>query len=53
MKKRLMKGLLVSACALLAACAVITVNVYFPEKAACRPVPRSAGATGKTPEQAL
>jgi len=34
MKRRLMKWLLVSACSLLAACAVITVNVYFPEKAA-------------------
>ena len=34
MKTRFMKGLLAIACFLLAACAVITVNVYFPEKAA-------------------
>jgi uncharacterized protein len=34
MKKRVLKWLLVSTCSLLAACAVITVNVYFPEKAA-------------------
>jgi len=34
MKTRFLKWLLVTACFLLAACAVITVNVYFPEKAA-------------------
>jgi len=34
MKRRFLKGMLVAACSLLAACAVITVNVYFPEKAA-------------------
>ncbi|GFO67254.1 lipoprotein [Geomonas limicola] len=34
MKRRLLKCLLAGACSLLAACAVITVNVYFPEKAA-------------------
>jgi uncharacterized protein len=34
MKRRMMKWLSVAACSLLAACAVITVNVYFPEKAA-------------------
>lgn len=34
MKTRFLKGLLAIACFLLAACAVITVNVYFPEKAA-------------------
>jgi uncharacterized protein len=34
MRTRFLKSLLVSACFLLAACAVITVNVYFPEKAA-------------------
>lgn len=33
MKVNLIKFLLVSASALLAACAIITVNVYFPEKA--------------------
>ncbi|BCS52715.1 DUF1318 domain-containing protein [Geobacter sp. SVR] len=34
MKTRLMKWLVVWLCGLFAACAVITVNVYFPEKAA-------------------
>jgi uncharacterized protein len=34
MKTRGMKWLVAVACSLLAACAVITVNVYFPEKAA-------------------
>ena len=34
MKTGFSKWLLISACALLTACAVITVNVYFPEKAA-------------------
>jgi uncharacterized protein len=34
MKTRILKWLLVLSCFLLAACAVITVNVYFPEKAA-------------------
>ncbi|GFO58536.1 lipoprotein [Geomonas silvestris] len=34
MKRRLLKCLLAAACSVLAACAVITVNVYFPEKAA-------------------
>jgi len=34
MKKGFLKWLLAMACFLLAACAVITVNVYFPEKAA-------------------
>lgn len=34
MKRGLMKGVLALGCFLLAACAVITVNVYFPEKAA-------------------
>lgn len=34
MKKGLLRWLLASMCFLLAACAVITVNVYFPEKAA-------------------
>jgi uncharacterized protein len=34
MKKHLLPWLLAAACFLLAACAVITVNVYFPEKAA-------------------
>jgi uncharacterized protein len=34
MKTRALKCLLTIACFLLAACAVITVNVYFPEKAA-------------------
>jgi uncharacterized protein len=34
MKRRIGKLLLAFACSLLAACAVITVNVYFPEKAA-------------------
>jgi uncharacterized protein len=34
MKRGFSKWLLVIACFLLAACAVITVNVYFPEKAA-------------------
>lgn len=34
MKTRILKYLLALACFLLAACAVITVNVYFPEKAA-------------------
>ena len=34
MKTRFLKWLLASCCFLLAACAVITVNVYFPEKAA-------------------
>jgi hypothetical protein len=34
MKRRFLKLLLTIACFLLAACAVITVNVYFPEKAA-------------------
>jgi uncharacterized protein len=33
MKIKLIKWLLAGLCALLAACAVITVNVYFPEKA--------------------
>ncbi|HBG04933.1 MAG: DUF1318 domain-containing protein [Geobacteraceae bacterium GWC2_58_44] len=32
--KRFLRWLLTTACFLLAACAVITVNVYFPEKAA-------------------
>ena len=34
MRSRFLKGVLAIACFLLAACAVITVNVYFPEKAA-------------------
>jgi len=34
MKKGFLRWLLATACFLLAACAVITVNVYFPEKAA-------------------
>jgi uncharacterized protein len=34
MKKGLLKGLTALACFLFTACAVITVNVYFPEKAA-------------------
>jgi len=34
MKTRILKWFLVLSCFLLAACAVITVNVYFPEKAA-------------------
>jgi uncharacterized protein len=34
MKRRMMKMLLALSCFMLAACAVITVNVYFPEKAA-------------------
>jgi hypothetical protein len=34
MKTRVLKGLTAVACFLLTACAVITVNVYFPEKAA-------------------
>lgn len=34
MKIRLIKWLLAGGCGLLAACAIITVNVYFPEKAA-------------------
>lgn len=34
MKTGLSRWLLISACTLLTACAVITVNVYFPEKAA-------------------
>ena len=34
MKKRLLKVLTVMICFLISACAVITVNVYFPEKAA-------------------
>jgi uncharacterized protein len=34
MKTRILKWSLVLSCFLLAACAVITVNVYFPEKAA-------------------
>jgi hypothetical protein len=34
MKLRLIKWLLAGGCGLLAACAIITVNVYFPEKAA-------------------
>jgi len=34
MKTRLLRWLLACSCFLLAACAVITVNVYFPEKAA-------------------
>ncbi len=34
MKNMLLKWLLAGCCFLLAACAVITVNVYFPEKAA-------------------
>lgn len=33
MKTRLITWLLTALCALLAACAIITVNVYFPEKA--------------------
>jgi hypothetical protein len=33
MKTRLLKWLLAGLCAFLAACAIITVNVYFPEKA--------------------
>lgn len=33
MKTRILKLLLSCGCALLAACAIITVNVYFPEKA--------------------
>ena len=34
MKRGFLKSLFVSACLFLGACAVITVNVYFPEKAA-------------------
>ncbi|MBT1072157.1 DUF1318 domain-containing protein [Pelotalea chapellei] len=34
MKGRMMKWLITGVCGLLAACAIITVNVYFPEKAA-------------------
>lgn len=34
MKMKLIKWLLAGGCGLLAACAIITVNVYFPEKAA-------------------
>ena len=34
MKKQILKWLLAMCCFLLGACAVITVNVYFPEKAA-------------------
>jgi uncharacterized protein len=34
MKLKLIKWLLAGGCGLLAACAIITVNVYFPEKAA-------------------
>ncbi len=34
MKAKLVKWLLAGGCGLLAACAIITVNVYFPEKAA-------------------
>lgn len=33
MKTRVVKWLLAGLCAMLAACAIITVNVYFPEKA--------------------
>ncbi|HJV36624.1 DUF1318 domain-containing protein [Geomonas sp.] len=55
MRKMLMKWLLALSCFLLAACAVITVNVYFPEKAAkdayksldemlLKPGPKSPGA---------
>ncbi len=33
MKTKMIKWLLTALCALLAACAIITVNVYFPEKA--------------------
>ncbi|HWI40771.1 MAG TPA: DUF1318 domain-containing protein, partial [Verrucomicrobiae bacterium] len=32
MRQRLLKWLLAATCALTASCAVITVNVYFPEK---------------------
>jgi uncharacterized protein len=60
MKRHIMKMILALSCFILAACAVITVNVYFPEKAAkeayksldemlLKPGEKAPGAKGTAP----